>query len=117
MSTQVSSTWVQVTTLDELWEGEMLPVSVDETDVLVVNAGGTVVAFEDSCPHVGTALSTGTFDGKEIMCPSHEWTFTATTGKGINPAAACLRRYAVRIEGEAVYINLHDVLQEEKGMA
>ncbi len=37
--------------------------------------GGTVFALSDTCPHRGTLLSRGTFDGLEVECPYHGWRF------------------------------------------
>jgi toluene monooxygenase system ferredoxin subunit len=109
-------TWVHITTLDDLWEGELLPVTVDGVEVIVLNVGGEVVAFEDRCPHVANPLSSGSFDGELLVCAAHQWTFTAVDGQGVNPSIACLRRFAVQVIDEAVAVNVHDVVQEPRGM-
>ena len=44
------------------------------------NAGGAVFALCDTCPHWGTLLSRGKFDGREVQCPYHGWRF-ATDGQ------------------------------------
>jgi phenylpropionate dioxygenase-like ring-hydroxylating dioxygenase large terminal subunit len=36
---------------------------------------GKVFALRDTCPHRGTLLSRGAFDGQEIECPYHGWRF------------------------------------------
>ena len=36
---------------------------------------GTVFALRDTCPHRGTLLSRGTFNGDEVECPYHGWRF------------------------------------------
>lgn len=41
---------------------------------------GRVFALRDTCPHRGTLLSRGTFDGNEVECPYHGWRF-ATDGR------------------------------------
>ena len=38
-------------------------------------ADGKVFALRDTCPHRGTLLSKGTFDGREVECPYHGWRF------------------------------------------
>lgn len=38
---------------------------------------GKVFALRDTCPHRGTLLSRGTFDGREIECPYHGWRFAS----------------------------------------
>ncbi|MGQ0615774.1 MAG: Rieske 2Fe-2S domain-containing protein [Acidimicrobiia bacterium] len=109
--------FVVATTLDELWEGEMASVMVNGTAVLLVNLeGGKVVAFEDRCPHVGTPLSDGEFDEGELMCVSHQWTFEAETGAGTNPASSCLKRFAVKIDGDNVLVATGIVEQQPVGL-
>jgi len=34
-----------------------------------------IFALRDTCPHRGTLLSRGTFDGNEVECPYHGWRF------------------------------------------
>ncbi|MDG2242857.1 MAG: aromatic ring-hydroxylating dioxygenase subunit alpha [Rhodospirillaceae bacterium] len=41
---------------------------------------GDVFALKDTCPHRGTLLSRGIFDGETVECPYHGWRF-ATSGK------------------------------------
>lgn len=108
--------WVKATDLDELWEDELLPVSVKGVALVLVNVGGEVYAYRDSCPHVGTPLSDGCLDGGELVCASHLWTFQAAGGRGVNPAHARLERYAVRVEGNDVCVDLNQVLQRAEGL-
>lgn len=44
------------------------------------DADGKVFALRDTCPHRGTLLSRGDFDGREVECPYHGWRF-ATDGR------------------------------------
>lgn len=44
------------------------------------DADGCVFALRDTCPHRGTLLSRGSFDGREVACPYHGWRF-ATDGR------------------------------------
>ncbi len=109
--------WQVAGTLDDLWEGEMLSVDIDGTDVLLVHAAGVLVAFEDKCPHVANPLSTGTLDGDELSCAAHNWTFDVRDGAGRNPSTSCLKRFALRVEDDTILVNVGEVLQEpQKGM-
>jgi toluene monooxygenase system ferredoxin subunit len=98
--------WIDAATLDELWEGEMLTVTVGAIDVLVCNIAGEVFAYEDRCPHLANPLSKGALDEHVLTCAAHEWTFDARTGNGVNPAAACLRRFPVRLDGDTILVDL-----------
>ncbi len=98
--------WIDAATLDELWEGEMLAVTIGAIDLLVCNIDGEVFAYEDRCPHLANPLSKGALDEHVLTCAAHEWTFDARTGDGVNPAAACLRRFAVRLDGDTILVDL-----------
>src|SRR5579884_1051643 len=98
--------WVYAGTLDELWEGEIQAVTIEAADLVLCNIEGDVVAFDDRCPHLANPLSKGRLDGHVLTCAAHEWVFDARTGRGVNPATACLRRFPVRIDGDSILVNL-----------
>lgn len=45
--------------------------------VLVTNVAGTIVAYDNFCPHMGGALR---YDGKKIVCSWHGACFNPSTG-------------------------------------
>ena len=51
-----------------------------EPVLLARDAAGKIFALRDTCPHRGTLLSRGAFDGHEVECPYHGWRF-ATDGR------------------------------------
>jgi toluene monooxygenase system ferredoxin subunit len=96
--------WSYVGTLDDIWEGEMSPVSVGAVDILVCNLDGELFAYEDRCPHLANPLSQGVLRDGVLTCAAHEWAFDARTGRGVNPASACLRRYPLRLDGDRIFV-------------
>ena len=81
--------WIEVATLDDLWEGEVTDVQVgDELILLVHLAGGEIRAYQGHCPHQRTALADGHLDGQILTCAAHLWQFNLSTGQGVNPRAA-----------------------------
>jgi toluene monooxygenase system ferredoxin subunit len=93
--------FVRVAALEELWTGE--PAS--RQGVLLLRRGDTVLAYEDRCAHLGVALSEGRLEGDTLTCSAHEWTYDVRTGRGINPASACLKAFPVRIEDGQVWVD------------
>jgi toluene monooxygenase system ferredoxin subunit len=100
--------FVRVATLDDLWAGEMRGLLVGGARVLLLNCAGTVHAYEDRCAHKGVQLSKGRLDGTTLTCSAHEWKYDASTGTGQNPEVACLRRFAVKVEGDDIYVDVED---------
>jgi toluene monooxygenase system ferredoxin subunit len=96
----------KVATRDELWDGEMTVLEVDGQGVLLVNVDGGIHAYADSCPHLGTRLSRGSLRRNALTCSTHGWEFDVCTGQGINPKAACLESFAVKVENGDIFIDV-----------
>jgi toluene monooxygenase system ferredoxin subunit len=96
--------------LDDLWEGEMTEVQVAGRPVLLVWAtGADPRAFQAVCPHQDIPLRKGKLEAHVLMCRAHQWTFDATSGKGINPGSCRLAEYPVKIEDDTVYVSVEGV--------
>lgn len=93
--------------LDELWSGEAVGVTVEGQNVLLVNHEGTVRAYEDRCRHRSVRLSGGKLDGTTLVCPAHGWSYDVRTGAGVNPEHTQLTTFPVRVEGGLVLVDVH----------
>ena len=68
--------WHPVAYSGDLASGEPLAVDLlGEALVLWRDSADTAHAFFDLCIHRGTALSLGTVEGDEIVCPYHGWRY------------------------------------------
>ena len=73
--------WHPVAHSGDLASGEPLAVDLlGEALVLWRDSAGTAHAFFDLCIHRGTALSLGTVEGDEIVCPYHGWRYRSDGG-------------------------------------
>jgi toluene monooxygenase system ferredoxin subunit len=99
--------WWPAIHVDDLWEGEMTAVTVDNQRVLLVNIAGTVRAYSNACPHQASPLDEGVLEGDRLTCARHLWEFNACTGSGINPAIAHLKGYGCETRADGViYVGL-----------
>jgi toluene monooxygenase system ferredoxin subunit len=98
--------WLAAAILDDVWEGEMVAVTLGNVDMVICNVDGELIAYEDKCPHLANPLSAGALTDNVITCAAHEWAFDARTGDGVNPAGFCLRRYPVRVDGERILVGV-----------
>jgi nitrite reductase/ring-hydroxylating ferredoxin subunit len=96
--------WRYAGTLDDLWEGEVRGVNLGGVDVVLCNVDGELFAYEDRCPHLANPLSHGVLDHSTLRCAAHEWEFDARTGQGVNPQAARLKPFPVRIDDDRIFI-------------
>ncbi len=63
----------------ELKPGKMVGKTIANQPMLFARRpDGTVFALRDACPHRGIPLRHGVFNGSEVMCCYHGWTFDST---------------------------------------
>jgi toluene monooxygenase system ferredoxin subunit len=95
---------------DEVWEGEILEYTVDSHDVIVINVENAGFRVYDArCPHQSQSLAEASLDGNVLTCPAHLWQFDVTTGCGVNPTGCRLTRYASKVEGDELLVDLEAV--------
>ena len=71
-----------------------------------------VFALLDRCPHKGGPLSQGIVFGDSVACPLHNWTIGLGDGCARAPDQGCVQRFAVKLDGDAVQLDLLEVNAE-----
>jgi 3-phenylpropionate/trans-cinnamate dioxygenase ferredoxin subunit len=90
--------------VNEVREGELLAVVIDDVPVALTRVDGEVRAFGDVCTHDDGPLAEGHIDGRCVVCPRHGARFDLFTGKPTFPAVAPIPIYATKVEGEDIKI-------------
>ena len=91
--------------LGELHPGSITRVDREQGAIVLVREGEVVVALAANCPHAGAPLEQGALCSGRLICPWHKATFDIRSGALLEPPALeGLARYAVRIEGDDVYV-------------
>jgi len=106
-------TFEAVARFGDLTEGELIGCEVGGQAVLLARVGDAVHAYEDRCAHMGVRLSGGKRNDTRVFCRAHYWEYDLVTGRAIEPAGACLRRFAVRIEDGRILVDVEAALGEE----
>jgi phenylpropionate dioxygenase-like ring-hydroxylating dioxygenase large terminal subunit len=99
--------WYYAVPSRQVRHGKMLAkVMLGEPILIGRDRDGSAFALRDLCPHRGTPLSCGRFDGREIECAYHGWRFATdgvctaipalVDGQKINLGRIAARRYPVR---------------------
>ncbi len=102
--------------------GEVRMVEVGGHSIGLFNVDGTLYALADRCPHRGAPLCrygqiVGSIqpagehllfsgDGEFVRCPWHKWDFEISSGRSPVAPHLRVRRYAVRLEDDAVVVTL-----------
>jgi nitrite reductase/ring-hydroxylating ferredoxin subunit len=101
--------WRQVAKKDELAPGEMKRVFVEGIDIALCNLAGEFHAIDNICTHAYACLTDGYFEGAVLECPLHGGRFDVKTGAALGGIVTeDLRRFAVRVDGEAVLVSVGD---------
>ena len=82
--------------------------TAEGTTVCLINAGDRIFACQAACPHQGSPLCDGAFDGDVLTCLHHLWQWSLREGgapRGL--AGATLPMYSVEVEGDCVYVAAH----------
>jgi 3-phenylpropionate/trans-cinnamate dioxygenase ferredoxin component len=103
---------VEVGRTTEVAEGEARRFLVGDRQVAVANLGdGIFLAVDDTCSHAEASLSEGEVDPEDetVECPRHGSVFDLRTGAPRSlPATVPVRTYAVKVEGDALLLEVPD---------
>jgi nitrite reductase/ring-hydroxylating ferredoxin subunit len=101
--------FIKVAETDDLADGELMVVEVDDEPVCLAKVDGAVYAFTDNCTHISGPLNEGELDGEVLTCPWHGAQFNVRTGKVLRgPARQDIQTYPVRVEGNSILVSLPD---------
>ena len=99
--------WLTVARREDLWEGGMLPVTVDGHPIALYDVGGQLFATDNECTHALAMLTDGWLEGDVVECPLHGGKFSVRTGEGLCAPITCgLRTYEVRNVGNEIQLKL-----------
>jgi len=101
--------WIRVCNEKSLKNGDLLEFDHGDKKILITRAGGKIFGTSRICTHAYADLSTGILNEEEktVTCPLHLSAFKLDSGAPQNmPAEVPLKTYNVKIQDNAVYIQL-----------
>jgi nitrite reductase/ring-hydroxylating ferredoxin subunit len=99
--------WLDVASRQAIVSACMLEAEASGRALLLYDVDGTIYATAAVCPHHAAWLSQGSISGDCIDCPRHMGRFHIPTGRQVRgPACPDLRTYAVRLEGDRVFVEI-----------
>ena len=88
-------------------------VQIDkENEVILSRVGKHVYAFALACPHQNTALRWEAGDNR-FQCPKHKSRYTPEGVFIEGRATRSMDRYAVRLAGSAIVVDIDKIIQED----
>ncbi|CAN5815184.1 hypothetical protein BH20CHL8_BH20CHL8_01700 [soil metagenome] len=112
--------FARVMRADELRDGELVPVLIDGTPVVLVRHAGEFFAVQNNCSHRDFPLSEAGFDPRDgvLVCAWHGGCFDVRSGAAVvSPAVDPVETFPVRVSGGWVEIGLTGSLARERGAA
>jgi nitrite reductase/ring-hydroxylating ferredoxin subunit len=99
--------FVKVAKTGDIAPGKAKSVELGVKRIAIFNIEGSYHAIDDTCTHRGGPLSEGMIVGTEVTCPWHGAVFDVTTGSVLGlPAPRSVARYALRIDGDDIKLEL-----------
>jgi anthranilate 1,2-dioxygenase large subunit len=99
--------WQRVASIKEIDRDGVLGLDVDGSPVALYRLGNEVFATAGICTHALAILSDGFVEDGKIECPLHQGQFDIRSGEALcAPVTEDLRTYAVKLEGDDVFIDM-----------
>ena len=80
--------------------------AVGDKMICVANVNGKYSAMDNVCTHRGGPIGQGVVMGDKIVCPWHGWVWDPATGRTEDDPNAKIGTYALKIEGDDVYVEM-----------
>ena len=99
-------TWYPVAKLGDVHAGDVIAVAPAGVEIALGRDGERLFAVQRACLHQGGDLANGIIARGHLICPHHGWRFSTETGCHDTASNVCLVRYAVRVTGEQIEVDL-----------
>lgn len=98
--------FVTVARTDEVPEGSGIERTVVGRIFAIYRIDGAFHVLDGLCLHAGGPLGQGRLDGCIVTCPWHGWQYDVTTGQHCLNSRIQQPRYAVRVMGDEIQVEL-----------
>ena len=105
--TNPDQNWHRAAPISDIVPDQPIAVNLQGRAIALYNVDGDIYATDANCTHAGADLTEGYQEGDVIECPLHQGRFHIPTGKPLSrPVTEGLRTYAVRSQGEDLFVEV-----------
>lgn len=105
-SPQRGSTWIRVTTVEQIPESGILAVSFAGNSLILYRHGMHITCYHNACTHLESALDQGAVENGIITCPNHGFQYRLDTGECLTIPDVSLHSYPLQIKEGKVFVQL-----------
>jgi len=99
--------WHEVLDIKELQAGKTRYSTVSDRGVFVhKDEAGSILVFDQRCPHQSTAITGESLTDTTLSCPKHGWKFDITNGECIDKGDKPLKQLKQKIENGQLFVFL-----------
>lgn len=100
------SGWIEGPSIEEVAQGTLYRLDVDQESYVIVNLENKLSAFENSCAHMGLPIDGGLLDCENgtLTCPWHGWCYNASSGECLTAPQAQLEPLPLRVANGRIWI-------------
>lgn len=101
--------------VDELQDGDMKQINVDDHEILLAKVDGRFHALSAHCTHYGAPLAKGALSRDRIVCPWHHASFELASGDQLEaPGLDSLACFTVAVKENDVFIELPNEIAPQR---
>ena len=104
----IDAGWVEGPATDEVGDGAIVRVDIDEESFVITNVGNRFAVFRNECVHQGLTLDGGMIEDGVLRCPWHGFRFDASSGECLSAPGAQLQQVPLRIDNGRVWIRANN---------
>ena len=109
-----AATWHRILGPDELPDGRVTTVTVDQRSYAVSHLDGTYGVLDNRCPHQGGPLGEGSIEKGWLRCPWHGYDYSPCSGQPPPPFDDAPAAYPTEVGDDGVYALLPDPAPRER---
>lgn len=99
--------WMALTTVDQIPDGGILGLEVEKLNLILYRKSDRVLAYRNSCTHLGMPLDTGTVEEGILTCPFHEFQYRLETGECLSVPQMFLEPYPIKRSSDRILIRIN----------
>ncbi|MEO3706347.1 NifU family protein [Trichormus azollae] len=101
-----NSYWMGVANVNDIPEDHVLPVKLENQNIILYRQGNNISCYRNACYHLGVPLDNGKVENGIVTCVSHQFQYDLKTAECLTVPDISLQSYEVRVKGDNIYVKV-----------